>query len=279
MVSTTRHRKNAKIAKRVKIFGGLYSFAPFAFPVRFCGMVKCGVMFKRLITSHRFRARVALAVTITLLIPFAVFFTANQFPLNRRADTAGLLFGKPVSRQTFEDERRWVEQRLEQQIGERAEGLAPLVTQWTWEKLMLEAEAKRLRLRVDDQELAIFLRQIPAFQDHGVFRPERYHEYLEATGLPPQAFETLVRRDLLVEKLVHSIETPEHVSDEEVLAACAKVPFVPAEPDERILTDASFFARFKASVREELLKTRRAERLAKWLAEVRARARLQPLWG
>jgi len=35
-------------------------------------------MFKRIITSHKLRARVALIVTITLLIPFAVFFTANQ---------------------------------------------------------------------------------------------------------------------------------------------------------------------------------------------------------
>ena len=66
------------------------------------------------------------------------------------------------------------------------------------------------------------------------------------------------------------------VSDEEVQAACAKVSFVLAEPDERILMDASSFARFKEATHEDLVKKRQSERFVQRLAEVRKRAHLQP---
>ena len=216
-------------------------------------------MFKRLITSHRFRARVALGVTITLLIPFAVFFTANQLPFGRRSDAAGTLFGKDVPWQTFQDEQRWIQPRIEQQLGQQSGQLvALLTTQWAWERLMLEEEAKRSRLRVDDRELATFLQHIPAFQDHGVFRPERYHSYLQTASLTPQAFETLIRRDLLAEKLVRSIETSVRVSDDEVKAEYRKTreavtaslirvtpePFIPAV--SAAVTDADLRARYDA---------------------------------
>jgi len=224
-------------------------------------VVQYDAMFKRIITSHKLRARVALIVTITLLIPFAVFFTANQLPLRgRRADTAGFLFGKAVSWETFQDERRWVQRQAEQQLGDQSGQLVSLLTtQWTWEKLMLEEEAHRARLRVDDQELAAFLRNVPVFQDHGVFRPERYHAYLRTIGLTPQAFEPLLRRDLLVEKLVNSIKASVRVSDDDVKTANqqahealkASVILVTPEPfvsaTDAAATDADVRARYDAS--------------------------------
>ena len=72
-------------------------------------------MFKRLITSHTFRTRVALGVTIMLLVPFAIFFTANQLPFGRHSDVAGIVFGKDVPVQAFQDEQRWIRPRIEQE--------------------------------------------------------------------------------------------------------------------------------------------------------------------
>ena len=242
-------------------------------------------MFKRLITSHTFRTRVALGVTIMLLVPFAIFFTANQLPFGRHSDVAGIVFGKDVPVQAFQDEQRWIRPRIEQQLGQQSGQLISiLTTQQAWETFMLEEEAKRSGLRVDDQELAAFLRHLAAFQDHGVFRPERYHGYIQTAGLTPQTFETLIRRDLLVEKLVHSIEASVRVSDDEVTAASRQAheslkasvirftpePFIPDV--SAAITDADLRARYEAQpdevrVPEQLVmeyagRSREAQRLA-----------------
>ena len=245
-------------------------------------------MFKQLIASRTIRARVALIVAAVLIVPVAISLTVTQLPFARRGDTAGRLFGKAVPMQTFQEERRWVQQQADRQFGgASSESLAPLVTQWAWDKLMLEAEAKRTHLRVNDQELAAFLQKIPAFQDHGVFRPERYHGYLESAGNSAQAFEALLRRDLLVEKLEDSIKASVRVSDDDVKAAyrqsheSLKVSLIRVMPDAFIsaanaaVTDADGHAYAETHPAEELANAK--EQLVQALARVRARAEAETL--
>ena len=75
---------------------------------------------------------------------------------------------------------------------------------------------------------------------------------------------------------MRSIEASVRVSDEEVRAEYAKAAFTVVGPDERLLTEASF-AQSNAATREALLKQRQSARVARWLAEVRGRAKLQSL--
>jgi peptidyl-prolyl cis-trans isomerase D len=67
-------------------------------------------------------------------------------------------------------------------------------------KLRLEA-ARRLNLRVSDEELARAIASSPYFQENGQFiGAERYAERLRLAGMLPETFEEGVREDLLVDK-------------------------------------------------------------------------------
>src|SRR3989338_3633320 len=163
-------------------------------------------MFKRLIVSHRMRRRVSWAVAAILILPFLFFFHATgQAPSRGPGGTAGIVFGKAVDWDAFQDERRSIQRRFEDQFagqfGELAELLQPMLTQSTWDRLILLEEARRTRLRVDDEEVAAAIRQLPEFQEEGRFSPDRYRRLLQLAGTAPQAFEARVRRNLLIDKL------------------------------------------------------------------------------
>lgn len=177
-------------------------------------------MFKRLITSKALRRRTSWIVAAVLILPFVLFFHATgQAPPRGPGGTAGEIFGKPVPWQAFEEQRLWVQRRLEDQLGEVPDALLSLVTQSTWDRLILLEEARRTRLAVDDGELAAAIRQIPQFQEEGRFFPDRYRLIVRASGLTPQTFEQRLRKDLLIDKLVTSVRNSVSVSDEEARAA------------------------------------------------------------
>jgi len=177
-------------------------------------------MFKRIITTPAFRSRVAWTVSALVIIPFALFFAADQLVVGPSDRAAGVVFGKEISREAFEEQRRLVKEQMEQQFGQLPEGLlTSMVTQVAWDRIMLLEEAKRRKLRVADQEIVAALQQIPVFQQDGRFVPERYHQILRASNQSPQAFEERVRADLLVQKLIGSARASTIVTDEDIRRA------------------------------------------------------------
>jgi peptidyl-prolyl cis-trans isomerase D len=82
--------------------------------------------------------------------------------------------------------------------------------------LMLQA-AEKINLRVSDEELARWIRNIPSFQTAGVFDSRRYQDLLNRIKLTPEAFEIIQRDSLLIEKLRAFITGSIKVSDYEAL--------------------------------------------------------------
>jgi peptidyl-prolyl cis-trans isomerase D len=180
-------------------------------------------MFKRLITTPAFRSRVAWAVSALIIVPFGLFFAADQLTTGPAGRAAGVVFGKEVSREAFEAQRRFVQERLEARFGAASQALQEaMVTQIAWDRIMLLEEARRRKFRVEDREVVEALRQIPLFQQDGRFAPERYRQILRAQNQSPQAFEERLRADLLVEKLIGSARAATVVGDEEVRRAYAE---------------------------------------------------------
>lgn len=66
--------------------------------------------------------------------------------------------------------------------------------------LIIQA-AKKQGIVVGDEEIREFLRQIPQFQDKGVFSVLRYKELLRAQGLSEGRFEEQIVEDMLVQKM------------------------------------------------------------------------------
>lgn len=180
-------------------------------------------MFKRLIVSKTMRQRVSWLIAIVLILPLVMFFHANVRPPKGEGGTAGIVFGKPVDWDTFQLQRNWIEQQFQNQFGRVPDTMQPLVSQYAWDRLILLAEARRRHLRVDDRELADFIRTRPAFQEKGHFVPERYAYFLRASRATPQTFERLLRDELTVEKLIDSVKATVALTDDEVRTAYTRL--------------------------------------------------------
>jgi len=81
-------------------------------------------------------------------------------------------------------------------------------------KLLLE-EAKRLGLKVSEQEVAQAIGSIEVFQTAGVFDPRRYEYVLDRNRMTTDMFEAQQREDLLLAKLQRLITEGVKVSDDE----------------------------------------------------------------
>ena len=177
-------------------------------------------MFRRLILSHALRQRVSWIIAAVLILPFIFFFHATgQSPMKGPGGIAGTVFGKSISWDEFAVQRRWLQRQFEEQFRQAPELIEGLLTRYTWERIMLIEEAKRRRLRIDDAELVALLERQAAFQEQGRFLPERYHRHVRAAGMSPQAFEALLRDDLLIGKLLDGIKAAVVVTDADVNAA------------------------------------------------------------
>jgi peptidyl-prolyl cis-trans isomerase D len=82
------------------------------------------------------------------------------------------------------------------------------------EKLML-SEAQRLNLKVSDEELAVSIAGIEAFQTAGAFDARRYAFILERNRLSQEDFENQQKQALLAAKLNRLIAAGTKVSDAE----------------------------------------------------------------
>ena len=83
------------------------------------------------------------------------------------------------------------------------------------EQRLLLAEARRLNLKVSDEELAEAIAEIEAFQTAGSFDPRRYAYVLERNRLSQEDFESRQKQAMLVAKLNRLISAHTKVSDAE----------------------------------------------------------------
>jgi peptidyl-prolyl cis-trans isomerase D len=81
---------------------------------------------------------------------------------------------------------------------------------------LLEHEAERIGLRVDESEVRDSIKSVASFQQDGGFDKELYIRVLRANNLTPGEFEESERRELLTRKLQDLITAGVHVSEAEV---------------------------------------------------------------
>lgn len=176
-------------------------------------------MFRRLILSHALRRRVSWIIAAVLILPFIIFFHATGQSPKGPGGAAGTVFGKSISWDEFATQRQWLARQFAEQVRQAPALIEELLTRYTWERIMLLEEAKRRRLRVDDAELVALLERQEVFQEGGRFLPERYRRYVRAIGMSPQAFEALLREDVLIGKLLDGVKATAVVTDADVKVA------------------------------------------------------------
>jgi len=108
------------------------------------------------------------------------------------------------------------------------------------QKELILAEARRMGIRVTDEEVKSYVERNPNFQAGGEFDREVYERFLlEQTGMTPGEFETELRYYLLMERVFAMVGAAARVSEAEAKAlferesetARVTYAFLPATPD------------------------------------------------
>jgi peptidyl-prolyl cis-trans isomerase D len=100
---------------------------------------------------------------------------------------------------------------LEKELRLRQQALDALIEQ----ALLLE-EGERLGLKVSQKELVDAIAKIPVFQENGVFSRELYLQVLAYQRLTAETFETMQRRQLLVDKVRTQLQAGVTISEQDI---------------------------------------------------------------
>jgi len=88
--------------------------------------------------------------------------------------------------------------------------------------VLIEQAAKKMGVKVSDEDLRKEIASIPYFQKEGTFNPEMYQQTLKANRLTPAMFEDEKRKEILSKKALQKVKDQVQVSDDELLAAYHK---------------------------------------------------------
>jgi peptidyl-prolyl cis-trans isomerase D len=103
--------------------------------------------------------------------------------------------------------------------------------------LLLEA-ARRLDVNVVNDEVAAQIALTSAFQENGIFSPQRYQLFLDINRLTPEAYETTLLKEIAIGKVVALIRstaviTPQEVDDNlQILTRKAKARVLRFDPND-----------------------------------------------
>lgn len=158
-----------------------------------------------------------------LIIPFA-FFGIDQFAGSSPDPTMATVGDEDITLRDFRDAYAQRYQRLLQMLGddfdpselEQSEFRRAVLDDLIRESAQAQY-AERHGWRVSDDEIAAFLRTVPAFQEDGRFSPSRYRSLLQRQGMSPSSYENQLRQGLRVEQLRNVVvdsafSTPEEIA-------------------------------------------------------------------
>ncbi len=181
-----------------------------------------------------------------------------------RINRVATVNGEPIPAEAYRYAYGNLLERLRQQFGNNLnEDLLKMLNveeqalnQLIDQKLLVN-EAARLGIRVTDEELAMAIREEPAFQVGGVFDPDRYQRVLDANRLNPEGFEREQRNSLLINKLQLLATGGHSVSDLEARAwydwqnkevAIAYAVFTPDTVKAVTVSDEAVAAHYKSHI-------------------------------
>ena len=162
-------------------------------------------------------AKVFLGIIVVVFIFWGVgFYRANQ-------QTVARVNGKSISLKEYSEFYNFKLAQLQQTFGEVSPALLKKLNfkKQVLDELiankLLEEKAHELGIEVNREEVEKEIQRMPAFQEGGIFSPQKYAFFLRNLGVSPQFFENLVATDLLKTKLRLFLITPIVSSTDEAL--------------------------------------------------------------
>lgn len=111
--------------------------------------------------------------------------------------------------------KRIYQERLDEEVLKKLDLKGKAIEEIIQKRLLLQ-EAKRIGLKVTDEEVRDFIMNYPAFQKDGRFDRELYLRILQFNRLTPQGFESIEKENLTLEKMKRMIWDSVVVTEEEL---------------------------------------------------------------
>lgn len=161
-------------------------------------------------------------IVFGVIVLVFVFWGVGSFDedrANRLALVNGESIGPDEYRRAYnnylENLRRQFGDQLSPELIDRLQVRQQVINGLINQKLMLQ-EARKLRLRVSDQELVEAIQGIEMFRSAGAFDNRRYRAAVQQIRMTPEAFEEGQRKDILIDKLRAIVTGGVHVSEGEI---------------------------------------------------------------
>jgi len=144
-----------------------------------------------------------------------------QRAYDRMKDSIQQIYGQPLTPE------------MEKQMGVRKMVVESLVN-----STLVRQEAKRMGIKVSDEDVVAAIELMPFFQKNGAFDKGQYEQVLKMNHLTPAMFEDAKRQELLMEKARKEVVGKVTVSDDDLLKFYRKtrdrldLQFVSFSPDE-----------------------------------------------
>ncbi len=125
----------------------------------------------------------------------------------------------------YEQAKNSIQQIYGQQLTpelEKQMGLRNMVIKSLVGATLVKQEAKRMGLKVTEEEVVAAIAAIPVFQRNGVFDKQQYEEVLRMNRVTPQVFEAAQKDELLMMKARKAVAERISVTDDQALKAFRK---------------------------------------------------------
>ena len=153
-----------------------------------------------------------------LIIAFIGMYAISSHDTN---PAAGKIFGKKVQASEYQKAYNGARTQLMMRYGEQArdQKFETVIEEAAWNRLVLLYEAKKERIKVGDKEVVDLVKGIDVFNDrNGRFSKRQYEEILrESFNMTPNDFESQVRENLTIQKLIDIHSQDAKLTDEDVL--------------------------------------------------------------
>ena len=170
-----------------------------------------------------------IGITIVIIIAFGVFFTPGNRSARATLDRGFRIYGHHYTREELERRGRGFGVAMYAGLQELLVGLTgnPYSEQassdFIFNSFILDHEAKRLGITVNDNEVADAIAKLRPFQTSGAYDPSKYQAFVENV-LKPRGFtetrlEDLVRDQLRLKKLVTLVGSTLEVTPSELRTA------------------------------------------------------------
>lgn len=175
-------------------------------------------MLKKL-RSKKTAKKIFIILAIVIIPAFAFWGFSSVLRTSGESAYAGNIFGRKVSLLEYRDALDAVKNRAIMQFGDNFSEIKKYLDLelLAWNRLILLYEAKKRKIKVNDQEIIALIENYPFFQRNNQFDNKLYSQTLRYVfHMQPRVFEEQTRQNLILDKLYKQVTDSLTLTEEEI---------------------------------------------------------------